>query len=669
MAVWGYGREICGNLAIAETREWLVTNGIGGYACGTVPGLLTRHYHGLLMAALSPPLGQTLMLVKLDETAQYRGQTVALATNRWADGTVAPAGYLQLERFYLQETIPVWEYAIADARLSKRVWMESGRNITYIRYCLDRAQAPLHLSLAAIVNYRDRHGGSITGTWDVAPKSNGVTVEAFAGAVPLRLLGTGNWTRRSQWNHRYDLALERYRGTGECEDHLHAATLEVTLQPGEAVTVVATAEAAVEDIAGEAALQRRLAAEEQRRDRFVAQFGKSDWLEQLALAANAFLCRREAFGNRNRTLANPDSKATPGKTTPGKTILAGYPWFGDWGRDAAISLVGLTVGTGQSELARPILRTFARYCDRGMLPNLFPDDNRDPVYNTIDAVWWYFEAVRAYFQATGDKGLLVELFPTLATAIDWHVRGTRYNIHLDDDGLLYGGEPTEQLTWMDAKVGNWVVTPRQGKAVEVNALWHSALCTMVQFARVAGKPEREYERRAERARRGFERFWYAAGGYCYDVVDSPQGDDATLRPNQIFAVSLPHELLSRDRAQSVVDVVGRKLVTSYGLRSLDPDDPRYCGRYGGDRWQRDGAYHQGTVWTWLLGAYAEAHFRTYGDAVQARSFLEPLRDTLLSGAVGTLSEIFDGDEPHHPRGCFAQAWSVAEVLRVMGKLG
>lgn len=649
-AIIRYGREICGNLDLAERREWLVTNGIGGYACGTIAGLLTRHYHGLLVAALEPPLGRTLMLVKLDETARYDGQRFELATNRWADGTVAPSGYLQLEGFYLEGTIPVWQYALADARLSKRVWMERGRNTTYIRYSCDRANAPIHLTLAAFVNYRDHHGGSVTGIWEVTPKTEGVDILAFQGAEPLRLRGRGQWTPQGRWYHQFDLAVERYRGTGDCEDHLHGATLEITLQPGESVTVVASAEA--EFNSPDSAWQRQRQEDEQRCDRFAARFGRCEWLEQLALAADQFIC--------DRVLAEDPQ---------GKTVMAGYPWFGDWGRDTAISLPGLTVGTGRPEIARPILRTFAKYFDGGMMPNVFPDGSRTPAYNTVDAILWYFEAVRSYFQATGDKTLIAELFPALAEVIDWHLRGTRYNIHVDDDGLLYAGEPGEQLTWMDAKVDDWVVTPRQGKAVEVNALWHNALWTMVRLARVLGQSDSHYERLAKRAQAGFERFWYADGGYCYDVVDTPNGDDAALRPNQIFAVSLPHPLLSPQQAKSVVNVVGRKLVTSYGLRSLSPDDPRYCGFYGGDRWQRDGAYHQGTVWAWLLGPYAEAHFRVYGDAAQARSFLEPLREHLLTAGVGSISEIFDGDAPHTPRGCFAQAWSVAEVLRVMGKLG
>ncbi|MBP0001747.1 MAG: glycogen debranching enzyme family protein [Cyanobacteria bacterium SID2] len=648
-----FGRDICGHLDRAETREWLVTNGIGGYACGTVPGMLTRHYHGLLVAALEPPLGRTLLLAKLDETATYLNRSIELGTNRWADGTVSPSGYLYLERFYLDDTVPVWQFAIADARLSKRVWMERGQNTTYVRYTLDRASAPFHLSLDALANYRDHHGGSIVGNWEVGIVGGGIDVVPLRGAIPLMLRGEGQWTTQYQWYEQFDLAVERYRGTGRWENHQHVATVERTLQPGESLTIAASihSEVSWDAESAEAALHRQQDYDTQLRDRFVARWGHCDWLEQLALSADRFIVDR----------------SIPGEKT-GKTVIAGYPWFGDWGRDTAISLPGLTMAAGRPKVARSILQTFARYFDRGMMPNLFPDGSNSPAYNTVDAVLWYFEALRAYFEATKDIALIETLFPSLSEVVDWHCRGTRYNIHLDDDGLLYAGEPDVQLTWMDAKVDDWVVTPRQGKPVEVNALWYNALCTMVQFARVLGKSHCEYEQLVDRARRGFDRFWYAEGGYCYDVVDTPLGVDTSLRPNQIFAVSLSNAPLTGERAKSVVDVVGRKLLTSYGLRSLSPDDPRYCERYGGDRLQRDGAYHQGTVWTWPLGAFAEAHFRVYGDVDRARSFLKPLREHLCAAGLGSISEIFDGEAPHHPRGCFAQAWSVAEVLRVMGKL-
>ncbi len=645
-----FGRETCGNLIIAERREWLVTNGIGGYGSGTVAGLLTRHYHGLLVAALEPPLGRTLMLVKLDETAHYGGQRFELGCNRWGDGSIAPTGYVDLEAFELEGTIPVWHYALADARLSKRVWMEQGKNTTYVRYSLSRGSTPLQLSLKTFLNYRDHHGGSVMGNWQVWRVEEGIDMVAFGGAVPLHLRGPGHWTPNNEWYRHFELQLERYRGTGCSENHFQGATLEMTLEPGQALTLVASAEGDCDED-GEAALQRQREYESQLCDRALETLGDDERLQQLSLAAAQFICDRPLSDG-----------------TSGQTIMAGYPWFGDWGRDTAISLPGLTLATGRPEIAQTILRTFARYFDQGMMPNLFPDSGMEPDYNTVDAILWYFQGVQAYLEATGDIDLIEELYPALQEVIDWHLRGTRYNIGVDEDGLLYAGEAGVQLTWMDAKIDDWVVTPRQGKAVEINALWYNALEVMVRLAQVLGKDERQYQHLAQRTRQGFGRFWYEAGGYCYDLLDSPQGHDASLRPNQIFALSLPQSLLTQDQGRSLLEVVGRELLTSYGLRSLSPRDAQYCGEYGGDRWQRDGAYHQGTVWSWLLGPFALAHYKIYGDKALARSFLDPLFDHLRDGAVGSISEIFDGNPPHTPRGCFAQAWSVGELLRVMSLL-
>jgi predicted glycogen debranching enzyme len=378
------------------------------------------------------------------------------------------------------------------------------------------------------------------------------------------------------------------------------------------------------------------------------------WIERLVLAADQFIVERPL----------PDAPN-------GKTIIAGYHWFGDWGRDTMISLPGLTIATGRTEIARSILLTFAKYVDRGMLPNRFPDAGEVPEYNTVDATLWYFEAIRSYDDATADDDLLAELFPVLAEIIDWHCRGTRYNIHLDpSDGLLSAGETGVQLTWMDAKVDDWVVTPRIGKPIEINALWYCALRSIAKFARQLGKPYKEYEALADRTLAKFSRFWNPDLGYCYDVLDSPDGNDPSLCPNQMFAVSLPGmgakgyaPLLTLDRQRSIVDTCGRQLLTSYGLRSLAPNDPQYQGHYGGSQLQRDGAYHQGTTWGWLLGSFVLAHLQVYKNPIQARQFLEPIAHHLMAHGLGTCSEIFDGDAPMAPRGCIAQAWTVAEVLR------
>jgi predicted glycogen debranching enzyme len=648
-----FGREICGNIDIAESREWLVTNGIGGYASGTVAGLLTRRYHGLLIAALKPPLGRTLMLAKLDETVIYHTRSYPLHSNRWADGIVSPQGYRYIENFSLEGTIPVWHFAFADALLEKRVWMQQGANTTYVQYNLLRATQPLKLTLKAMVNYRDYHGNTHANGWKMSLTTveQGICVTAYPEAVPLYLQSD----RQSpspihNWYYDFDLAVERYRGLSDSEDHLHAATFEAIINPGESLTFLASTEKQV-DLNGETALKNRRVREQK-----LIQCWKSDrpnskdvppWINQLVLAADQFIVDRPL----------PEDPQ-------GKTIIAGYHWFGDWGRDTMISLPGLTLATGRPEIARSIIRTFAKYVNQGMLPNRFPDAGETPEYNTVDASLWYFEAVRAYYSATKDDDLLRELFPVLADIIDWHCRGTRYNIRLDSsDGLLYAGENGVQLTWMDAKVGDWVVTPRIGKPVEVNALWFNALKIMAKFARQINKPYQEYEAIAERAQVRFSRFWNQETGYCYDVLDSPDGDDPSLRPNQIFAVSLPQSPLTTAQQKQVVDACGRMLLTSHGLRSLSSEHPQYQGKYGGNQYQRDGAYHQGTVWGWLLGPFVTAHLRVYKNPEQARQFLEPMANHLSAQGVGSLSEIFDGDVPMTPRGCIAQAWTVGEVLR------
>jgi predicted glycogen debranching enzyme len=649
-----FGREICGNLNTAETREWLVTNGIGGYASGTVAGLLTRRYHGLLVAALQPPLGRTLMLAKLDETVIYNTRFYSLYTNRWADGVVNPQGYRHIEHFSVEGTIPRWRFAVADAWLEKRIWMQQGSNTTYIQYTLRRGTQPLQLILNAMVNYRDYHSETRGNGWEMSIEQveQGICVTAYPDAVPLYLLSDqGSVSPVHNWYYGFDLALERYRGLRDKEDHLHAATFEFTLNPGESFTFVASTEKRP-DLHGETALKLRRTQEQKligiwQSNRPLDAQESPSWINHLVLAADQFIVDRPL----------PEE-------SQGKTIIAGYHWFSDWGRDTMISLPGLTISTGRPEVARSILRTFAKYIDQGMLPNRFPDAGEQPEYNTVDATLWYFEAIRAYYNATDDDNLLSEMFPILADIINWHCRGTRYNIHLDPtDGLLYAGVAGVQLTWMDAKVRDWVVTPRIGKPIEVNALWYNALRTMAKFARRLGKPHQEYQAMADRALARFSRFWNEELGYCYDVIDSPGGDDSALRPNQIFTVSLPESPLTPAQQMSVVDACGRILLTSHGLRSLCADHPQYKGKYSGNQYQRDSAYHQGTVWGWLLGPFVVAHLRVYKNPEQARQFLEPMANHLTTHGLGSLSEIFDGDAPMTPRGCIAQAWTVAEVLR------
>lgn len=652
-----FGREICGNLDQAESREWLVTNGRGSYASGTVAGLSTRGYHGLLVAALQPPLQRTLLLAKLDETAEYEGNSYPLFANRWLDGTVAPQGYRHIESFYLEGTVPVWNFACGGALLEKRIWMQPGSDTTYIYYYLRRAKRSLKLSIKAFVNYRDYHSRthaqeSPAQDWrmNVAPIEYGVGVTVFPRAQPLYLLtDSGNVSPDHEWYYGFELAAEKERGLNDIDDHLHAATFEATLEPGSSFTFVASTQPNPH-LNGAVALdfrhqyEQKLIADWQAK-RLPQEPQAPDWVQQLVLAADQFIVERQS----------------------GKTIIAGYHWFTDWGRDTMISLPGLTLATNRPEIADSILRTFGQYISQGMLPNRFPDDNQPPTeddYNTVDATLWYFEAIRLYHATTGDDQLLADLFPKLAEIVEFHRQGTRYNIRLDpSDGLLYAGQAGVQLTWMDAKVGDWVVTPRIGKPVEVNALWYNALRTMSQFAQKLGKPYQDYDAMADATQKGFSRFWNDAKGYCFDVLDGPSGNDASLRPNQIFAVSLPQSPLTAAQQRQVVEACERSLLTSHGLRSIAPEEPQYIGHYGGDQLNRDGAYHQGTVWEWLIGPFVLAHLRVFNNPSLARQYLEPMQHHLYTGGVGTISEIFNGDAPMEPKGCIAQAWSVAEVLR------
>jgi len=650
-----FGHEICGNLVTAESREWLVTNGIGGFASGTIAGSQTRRYHGLLVAALQPPVGRTQFVSTIDEVVHYAGEDFSLATHRWASGAVDPKGFLLLEDFHLEGTTPAWTYALADALLEKRIWMRHGENTTYIQYTLVRGSGALEMELKALVNYRDFHSLTHAGDWrmNITPVDRGVEVLAFKGATPFYLRSsTATCEPRHEWYLGCYFAEETQRGLGDRDDRLFAPLDTAKFEVGSSVTFVVSTEAAASLDSETARTERanhdvKLFHQWQEKNEALAGEAPS-WIWQLILAADQFIVKRSLP-------EEPD----------GRSIIAGYHWFGDWGRDTMIALPGLTLTTGRAEVARQILFAFSRYVDGGMLPNNFPDAGGKPEYNTADAALWYFEAVRQYIGATQDTVTLQRLFPILVGMIDVHLQGTRYNIHVDPaDGLLYAGGPGVQLTWMDAKIGDWVVTPRTGKPVEINALWINALETMTGFARMLAKTSEAYEKRSAKAKNGFQRFWNAGRDCCFDVIDSPGiGNDASLRPNQIFAVSLPVSPLKSEQQKAVVDVCARRLLTSHGMRSLAPGEPGYTGHYGGSPRDRDAAYHQGTVWGWLLGPFALAHYRVHGDREAALRFLEPLGRQIYASGLGTLSEIFDGDAPFTPRGCIAQAWTVAEVLR------
>jgi predicted glycogen debranching enzyme len=654
-----FGREVCGNLDAAEAREWIVTNGIGGFASGTIAGCMTRRYHGLLIAALRPPVGRTHLVAMADETVHYAGEKYRLGTTQWTSGAVDPKGFLNIQSFRLEGMTPVWTYALADALLEKRVWMQQGENTTYVKYTLARSSGAIEMDMKALVNYRDYHASTHAGDWHmrIEPVEDGVKITAFEGAVPFYVKCEGAACEsRHEWYRGYFLPVEKERGLDDNEDLLFAALFRLKLNVGENVTLVASTEPRA-PIDSKTACAKRVEHEADLFQTWLTGNAKAEecpnWLPQLVLAADQFVVKRSLP-------RNPD----------GRSIIAGYHWFGDWGRDTMIALPGLTLATGRADVARQILLAFAGYADGGMLPNNFPDAGGKPEYNSVDATLWYFEAVRQYFAATQDGRTLLQLFPTLAEMIDAHVNGTRYNIHVDAaDGLLYAGAPGIQLTWMDARVGEWVVTPRVGKPVEVNALWINALETIAHFARLLARPSDGYEKLSAKAQKNFQRFWNEERGCCFDVIDAPDaGNDAALRPNQIFGVSLPVSPLNEDQQKAVVDTCAQHLLTSYGLRSLAPGEPGYIGHYSGGPRDRDAAYHQGTVWGWLLGPFTLAHLRVYGDRAEAMRFLEPLGISVHMYGLGTLGEIFEGNAPFTPHGCIAQAWTVGEVLRAMREI-
>lgn len=655
------GKDICGQLPQAERREWWLTNGLGGYAGGTIAGSLTRRYHGLLIVPNCPPLGRLLVVAKADATLLSGDQEWPLFTNRWQGGIVDPEGNVQVESFCLDGRMPVWRYAIGDIRLETRIWMEPGANTTYLAYRLEPdpfgfAQG-LRLNVKVLVNARDHHGDMRAGGFDPAIEvENNVLHVVHSKGLTLSVKPqSGVIEKEHYWVENFDLPIERERGLPDRDNHLCVGHAKLELRPGEWSGLIFSQ---YEEMSGplEEAMDRFHVHDAhvltQAETHVPEMVHAPDWVRQLLLAADSFIIRRP--------LADfPE----------GESVIAGYPWFGDWGRDTMIALPGLTLATGRYDTARRILETFARFVDRGMLPNLFPGDGQTPEYNTVDAALWYVEAWRAYVEVTNDQTALRKVFPVLQEIMEWYRRGTRYRIHMDpQDSLLFAGEPGVQLTWMDAKVGDWVVTPRIGKPVEVNALWFNAHKVMANFAERLGSPHKSYDELTANIRKGFQRFMDKDTGGLFDVIDGPDGNDNSVRPNQILAVSLPHSPLDDETKEGVVALCNRYLLTSFGLRSLAPFHRDYHPDYRGGIGERDSAYHQGPVWAWLLGHYALAEFEVHGDATKAQARLELVRQHLFDAGLGTISEVFDGAPPHLPRGCPAQAWSVACILEAWWRL-
>jgi len=643
-----FDRNTFRSLDDAISREWLETNGLGGFAGSTLVGANTRRYHGLLMAATKPPVGRTLLLSKLEETLVIGEQRYELSTNEYS-GAVHPRGFDFLVDFRLTP-FPVFGFEVNGVRLEKCVFMLHGENTTVISYAMSSTkQQAIRLELCPLIAFRDYHAlthenNSLDPT--VATGQGLVSFCPYAGLPRLFLAhNAAEAEKTGYWYRNFFYRVEQERGLDANEDLFNPLVLRYRPDVGERAIVIASTEA------HEATEEEKYRQAEIRRRQQIRQAPpiEDDFVQDLAVAADQFLVKRDG----------------------GATVIAGYPWFADWGRDTMIALPGLTLFTGKADIAKQILQTFAKYEDRGMLPNRFPDQGEAAEYNSVDAALWFFEAVRAYGAKTGDREFLRALYPVLAGMIEWHVRGTRYGIRMLDNGLLNAGEAGVQLTWMDAKIGDWVVTPRSGHPVEVQALWHNALRIMEEMAERFGDEaaRKSYSDRADLVSGSFNRlFWNEAGGCLYDVIHDGSADDS-IRPNQIFAVSLPYSMLAPDRARKVVQVVERELLTPYGLRTLNPLNPAYKPRYQGTPYERDSAYHQGTVWPWLLGPFVTAYIKVNGGGAEARrrgeQMLNGLKEQMSRGCVGQLSEIYDGSEPQRPRGCFAQAWSVAEVLRML----
>ncbi|MBK7512458.1 MAG: glycogen debranching enzyme family protein [Chloracidobacterium sp.] len=639
-----FGKNICCDYDLATGREWLLTNGIGGFACGTISGAATRRYHSILTSAVDPPLGRITVLSKYEETLVIDGQRYELSANRYPN-VIEPQGYLNLSSFSI-EPFPTWTYSVGGLELVKTLFMVHGSNTAVCEWAIaGGASTTVELQVRPLLSFIDYHhlqheDPSFNAEYLI--EDGRVAIRPYSDKPTLTIAHNANAVDESSyWYRNFEYSVEQERGFDFHEDLFQPFVLRFDLSTT-AFAVASTDDAIPAD-------PRTLReAELSRQTEIIAAAGKVGEVQKtLVLAADQFIVER---GN-------------------GHSIIAGYPWFSDWGRDTMIALPGLTLSTGRPEIGRAILLEFSNHISEGMIPNRFPDEGETADYNTVDATLWYFEAIRAYVESTGDSEFVRELlFDKLVDIIEWHLRGTRYGIRVDTDGLLIAGEAGTQLTWMDAKVGDLVITPRIGKPVEIQALWYNALRIMSDFALDFERDAeyRHFTSMAELCEQSFNAVFWNRGEQClYDVVDRSERD-GSVRPNQIFAAGLTHSMLSRERARLVVDQVESELLTPFGLRSLSPKDSRYCPEYSGSPVKRDSAYHQGTVWAWLIGGFVDAYRRAYPEREnRVEEFTSGLREHLSSAGIGQISEIFDAERPYTPRGCFAQAWSVGELLRIL----
>ncbi|MBX7109858.1 MAG: glycogen debranching enzyme N-terminal domain-containing protein [Chitinophagales bacterium] len=640
-------KEFFEDYARAIRCEWLETNGLGGYASSTLTGCNTRRYHGLLTAAVTPPAERMLLLSKLDETIVSGGLRFELGCNNYGD-VISPEGYRYLTSF-TKNLYPEFLYDTGDVQLKKRIIMPHGENTTLIEYEVIKTGSPIKLELTPLIAARNYHSlrSEINVPEQATAFSSGTLSQRMDDIDQEVFIHIDNAVFRHApaWYRNFEYTEEKERGLDCHEDLFSPGTLSVQLEQGHKIIVIISSKRPADyNAAG------ILEAEIKRRATIAAPGQKQEVIRQLLLAADQFIVQKDADL---------------------KTVIAGYHWFADWCRDTMIALPGLCLVTKRLEDAEKILLAFARYVNNGMLPNRFPDQaGQEPEYNNADGTLWYFIAVKRYLDAGGNKKFIWKnILPVLSDIIHWHYSGTRYGIHVTDDQLLSAGEDGIQLTWMDAKAGDWVVTPRQGKAVEINALWYNALRIYAKLLKQSGAraEAKIFRAKAKITKKNFlAAFSNTSQQHLNDVVNG-QATDSSLRPNQLFALALCYPLIKKEKAKKILEVVQAKLLTRYGLRSLSPDDVHYAGRYEGDVLQRDGAYHQGTVWSWLTGIYIDALFNCYGKDAKpaAQQAINQLVEQLNEAGIGSVSEIFDGDEPHTLRGCIAQAWSVAELLRVI----
>lgn len=656
-----FNAEVCTDYAQSSAREWLETNGIGGFACSTIAGANTRRYHALLTPATNPPLGRITTVSKFEETLTMNGKTFELSANQYPH-RVYPEGFQYLRNFRL-DPFPVWTFEIENVVIEKKIFMIHGENSTVCQWSVvsgqwseketnDELQNTNHeqitLELRPLLSFCDYHHlqrEDANFNLDYETQENSICVKPY-DAMPAVFFNHNaqNVQKTGFWYRNFEYAIEKERGFDFREDLFQPFALKFDLSDG-ATVILSTEKRDFHDA------EKYEKAEIERRENLIkAANATDDFAKQLVLAADQFIVARGA----------------------GKTIIAGYPWFSDWGRDTMIALPGLTLSTNRAEIAKQILLEFSFHISEGMIPNRFPDAGETPEYNTVDATLWYFEAIRAYAEKTGDYDFVrASLYEKLVNVVEWHLRGTRFNIHVDTDGLLFAGEKPWQLTWMDAKIGDVSFTPRIGKPVEIQALWYNALKIMEDFAARFDDDEnrQNYAATAEMAKHSFNAlFWNEAENCLFDVVENGAKDGA-VRPNQIFAVSLKHAILTDEKkARRMLETVASKLLTPVGLRSLAAENPQYCPVYSGSPYERDSCYHQGTVWAWLIGGFVDAHRKILPEnEARVAEILSGFENHLSEAGIGQISEIFDAAAPHAPRGCFAQAWSVAEVSRVRVK--